>query len=143
MNKSVIASGIWDRIGLSVSGICALHCLFSPILITTLPLWPLAFEIHSWAHPLFIILLLPVIYFAGKRSHFDKKVTLFLITGFLMIVSGWLMGHFWLGPWFETSATLIGSFILIAGHWLNYRHHRTCENKNHEHHPEVKNLEVQ
>ncbi|MGF1670134.1 MAG: MerC domain-containing protein [Balneolaceae bacterium] len=138
MNKSIISSGIWDRIGLSVSGICAVHCLFFPVLITTLPLWPLAFAIHEWAHPVFIILLLPVVFFASRRSHYDKGISAVLITGFLLILFGWLLGHFWLGFWFETSATLLGSGILIAGHWMNYYHHRTCKNSRHEHHPELK-----
>ncbi|HMB98568.1 MAG TPA: MerC domain-containing protein [Balneolaceae bacterium] len=142
MSKNITITGLWDRIGLSVSGICAVHCLLFPVLITTLPLWPIAFTIHEWAHPVFIGLLLPVVYFAARRSHFNKKIILFLVSGFLLIVSGWLIGHFWIGAWFETTATLIGSVMLIAGHWMNYRHHRTCQNKNHEHHPEVNNLEA-
>jgi len=142
MNKSVIASVIWDRIGLSVSGICAIHCLFFPVFLTILPLWPLAFEIHEWVHPVFIILLLPVVFFASRRSHFDKWISTLLVTGFLLLLGGWLLGHYWLGFWFETATTLLGSGILITGHWMNYRHHQTCKNESHLHHPEVENIET-
>ncbi len=140
MSKNVSVADLWDKIGLSVSGICAIHCLLFPVFITTLPLWPMAFEIHEWAHPLFIAILAPVTWFASKRSHFQIGITLTLVTGFFFILIGWLAGHYWIGFWFETSATLFGSGILIAGHWMNYHHHRVCNNKKHEHHPEIEKI---
>lgn len=133
--KSFTASIMWDRFGISVSGICAIHCLLFPILISTLPLWSVASVIHEWAHPLFILLLAPAVFFASRRSHFDKTITLILVSGFLFVLAGWGLGHFWLGHLFEISMTLFGSGMLIAGHWFNYRHHRTCRNHNHNHHP--------
>jgi hypothetical protein len=142
MNKGITVAALWDKIGLSVSGICAIHCLLFPIFITTLPLWPMAFTIHEWAHPMFIATLAPVTYYASKRSYFEKGITVALATGFFLILTGWLVGHYLIGLWFESAVTLLGSGILIAGHWMNYQHHRNCKNKNHEHHPEVKNLEV-
>lgn len=59
--------------------------------------------------------------------------------GLLLVAAGWGLGHFWLGLTFETILTVVGSFILIAGHWLNYKHHRTCKNLQHNHHPVVEN----
>lgn len=52
-----------------------------------------------------------------------------------MVVIGWLGGHLLFGYAFETAVTLFGSALLIAGHWLNYRHHQQCKNKSHHHHP--------
>jgi hypothetical protein len=134
-NKSITASLIWDRLGISVSGICAIHCLVVPVIISILPLWSFANLFHSWMHPVFILLLIPVVYFAVRRSHFDRTITVILFAGFSFVVIGWLLGHFWLGFLFETFMTLLGSGMLIAGHWLNYRHHRVCSNKKHHHHP--------
>jgi hypothetical protein len=91
--------------------------------------------VHEWAHPIFVMLLAPAVYFAARRSHYDKTITLILGVGFLAIIVGWLVGHYWLGFLFETSMTLFGSGMLIAGHWFNYRHHRVCKNRSHNHHP--------
>jgi len=134
-HKSITASLLWDRFGIGVSGICAIHCLFFPILISTLPLMSVASVVHEWAHPIFVMLLAPAVYFAARRSHYDKTITLILGVGFLAIIVGWLVGHYWLGFLFETSMTLFGSGMLIAGHWFNYRHHRVCKNRSHNHHP--------
>lgn len=97
--------------------------------------------LHSWAHPVFIITLIPIIYFASRRSHYDLTITSILSTGFIFVLIGWLVGHFWLGFMFETSMTLFGSGMLIAGHWFNYRHHQQCENKSHHHHPVAEKIE--
>lgn len=134
--KSITASLLWDRFGLGLSAICAIHCLFFPVLIAILPLASATF-MHEWAHPLFALLIAPTVYYASKRSHFDQKITWFLVAGFLLILIGWLVGHYIVGLWFETGITVAGSFMLIWGHWLNYRHHQTCNVASHEHHPLV------
>lgn len=138
--KSLTASILWDKFGIGVSGICAIHCLFFPAIISLLPVFTFAPYLHEWAHPLFLVLLLPIVYYAAKRSHFDRRITSLLVIGFLFVLAGWLLGHFWLGLAVETTLTLIGSFVLIAGHWLNYRHHRSCKVKSHNHHPIEKEI---
>lgn len=135
-SKNSSASLLWDRLGIGVSGVCAIHCLFFPVIISTLPVWSFAPAIHGWAHPLFIAVLIPVVYFAAKRSHYDKKITSMLAAGIIFVLAGWLLGHFWLGLLFETTLTVLGSVLLIIGHWFNYSHHRTCKNRHHNHHPE-------
>ncbi|MEX1062392.1 MAG: MerC domain-containing protein [Balneolaceae bacterium] len=133
--RSITASLLWDRFGIGVSGVCAVHCLFFPAFLSLLPVWQGGNAAHEWIHPLFIILLVPVIYFAIRRSHGNTTVAVTLLTGFGLVTIGWLFGHFWLGAGVEVPLTLIGSGILIAGHWLNYRHHRSCTNRRHKHHP--------
>lgn len=126
---------IWDRLGLSLSVLCAIHCLFVPVVFALLPLTPFLLAIEGWLHPLFIILIAPTVFYASRRSHYDKKIVSLLAIGFTLILMGWLVGHQWLGEFFETAATLVGSIFLIAGHWFNYRHHQSCENASHTHHP--------
>lgn len=55
--------------------------------------------------------------------------------GFFIVLIGWIGGHVAFGYTFETIVTLIGSTVLVAGHWFNYRHHRQCKNHSHDHHP--------
>lgn len=140
--KKLTVSTFWDKLGIGISGVCAIHCLFLPVLVAVLPLWGLATVLHDWLHPVFILLIAPTAYYASRRSHFDRKITGMLITGFLLILFGWLFGHFWIGLLFETILTILGSIVLITGHWLNYRHHQTCTVKNHHHHslPEEENV---
>lgn len=133
-DKSFTASILWDRFGIGVSAICAIHCLFFPAIISLLPIWSFLPGLHEWAHPVFVLLILPIVYFAARRSHFDFAITTILVFGFICVLAGWLLGHYWLGFIFEISMTLFGSGLLIAGHWFNYRHHRTCTNHNHKHH---------
>lgn len=138
--KSITATILWDKFGIGVSGICAIHCLFFPAIISLLPALTTVSYLHEWAHPVFLILLLPIVYFAAKRSHFDGIITTLLTVGFAFVLAGWLLGHLWLGLVTEITLTVIGSLILIAGHWLNYKHHRSCKVKSHNHHPiEMKN----
>jgi len=134
-DKSFTASVIWDRFGIGVSGVCAIHCLFLPVLIALMPVASVSSAIDAWLHPLFVILIAPTVYFASKRSHFDQKITLLLVAGFILVLAGWLIGHYWLGFLAETLLTLGGSVLLIWGHWKNYRHHQQCTNHKHQHHP--------
>lgn len=133
--KNISISVIWDKLGLSLSVLCAIHCLFIPVMIALLPLSPVALTIEHWMHPIFAVLIAPTIFYAVRRSHFNSKIVSLLSVGFLFIIAGWLIGDFWLGHTFETVTTLIGSILLIAGHWYNYRHHQTCSNDTHHHHP--------
>lgn len=135
--KSFTASVLWDKLGIGISGVCAIHCLLLPAVVALLPLWTFATVLHDWLHPVFILLIAPTVYFASKRSHFDHKVTGLLSAGFLLILFGWLLGHFWIGVLFETILTVLGSIILITGHWFNYRHHQSCKIKKHNHHPSL------
>ncbi|MDZ7756515.1 MerC domain-containing protein [Rhodohalobacter sp.] len=93
--KSITSSVLWDRFGISVSVICAIHCLFFPILIAILPLTSLSAVLHDWAHPIFILLIAPTIYYASRRSHYDSKIVRLLGAGFLLdnvrVVAGTLL----------------------------------------------------
>ncbi|WP_169332199.1 MerC domain-containing protein [Gracilimonas tropica] len=135
--KNISISVIWDKLGLSLSALCAIHCLFVPVVIALMPLSPLALTIEHWLHPIFALLIAPTIIYAVRRSHFNKRIVTLLSFGFLFILAGWLIGDFLLehGHTFETVSTLTGSVLLIAGHWQNYRHHQTCNNSSHHHHP--------
>lgn len=126
---------LWDRLGIGISAVCTIHCLLFPALVAILPLWPAASHLYEWTHPVFIALLVPTVWFAARRSHFNKRVTRLLVSGLLLVVFGWLLGHLWLGFLIEILLTVAGSGFMIIGHILNYRHHRTCNNSQHNHHP--------
>lgn len=137
-SKSISSSNFWDQFGISLSTVCAIHCLLVPVIVVFLPLTALTVFITDWLHPIFILLMIPSIYFAAKRSHYDKKIVRFLVSGLALVTVGWFFYAIWHLEAVEIALTITGSILLIRGHWLNYRHHRVCKNKTHVHH----NLEM-
>src|SRR5690625_7563958 len=91
-------SPLLHRLGVGISGICTLHCLLLPVVVTMLPLWQAAEGIHDWVHPLFILVVLPIIWFSVKRSHCNGTITTLLLTGLLLLVVGWVLGDLGVGP---------------------------------------------
>ncbi|MGZ3798385.1 MAG: MerC domain-containing protein [Pseudobdellovibrionaceae bacterium] len=113
----------WDRTGVLLSGLCALHCLVAPFIAYSLPLW--IYTIHYSPFHLFIsIFIVPVAFYSfwlGYKKHKSKKV---LILGGLGV---FLLSIALIGPSTRTQLrwndimTFVGSFFLITGHVLNRR----------------------
>ncbi|MEX0593850.1 MAG: MerC domain-containing protein [Balneolaceae bacterium] len=135
MSDSPNNISIWDRFGIGVSVVCAIHCLLFPVVVALLPVWPALGGHYHWVHPLFLILILPTVFYAARRSHYDRKILRWLLGGLLLVTVGWVAGH--LLHWYrvEPLLTLLGSVALVWGHWKNYRHHQACTNRSHHHHP--------
>lgn len=115
--------GFWDRIGIGLSGICAIHCLLIPISVSLIPLWPALEHFHGYTHLFFFLAIAPTVYFSLKRRHSNRAVSIYLIVGLVIIFMAWLFNHH-LGEYGEAGITLVGSMLLIRGHWLNYRSKR-------------------
>lgn len=112
--------GFWDRIGIGLSGICAIHCLLVPFIVALLPLWPTFEEFHEYTHLIFFIAIAPAVYLSLRRKHKTPKVTVLLLTGLAIIFSAWFFNNK-LSEYGEAGITLIGSLLLISGHWINYK----------------------
>ncbi|MFN1836099.1 MerC domain-containing protein [Balneola sp. MJW-20] len=112
--------GFWDRVGIGLSGICAIHCLLIPISVSLIPLWPALEELHGYTHLVFFLAISPAVYFSLKRKHAEKRITVYLITGLSVIFLAWFFNES-LGDYGEAGITLVGSMLLIRGHWINYR----------------------
>jgi len=119
----------WDRLGIGLSGLCAAHCLLMPMALSLLPLWPALQAVHAWVHPALLVLILPVVLGALRRTRrAGHVVTAALLgLGFLVLVAAW-WGHDVWGAVGERLGTLAGSALLITGHVLNWRRHRACAN---------------
>jgi hypothetical protein len=119
----------WDRVGIGLSGLCALHCLLTPVALSLLPLWPTLQTVNAWVHPTLLVLMLPVVVGALRRARRTGHIVTatLLGTGFLVLVGAW-WGHDVWGAVGERLGTVAGSALLIAGHVLNWRRHRTSAN---------------
>jgi hypothetical protein len=116
-----------DRLGVGLSALCAAHCLVMPAAVSLLPLWPTLQTMHAWAHPLLLLLILPVVVAALRRDSGTGYVAprALLGVGFLFLVGAWA-GHDVLGGIGERIVTVLGSVLLIAGHVRNGRVYRAC-----------------
>ena len=125
MTSGPTPPGIWDRIGISLSGLCMVHCMLLPVVLITVPLWSTAETLHDWLHPLFLVALLPITFMALVATADKpqaKSVRVLLGVGLLVIVLASLFGHE--EGILETAITLLGSGMLVAGHWRNGQ---TCQ----------------
>lgn len=110
----------WDRLGMSLSAACIMHCLLIPVILFLLPLSTIAYSMHEWAHPILLAAIVPSVLFSFTTGCGSVKSTIFLALGLTLLLIAWAMhgGSVWFP---ETLLTISGSFSLIAGHWFNYR----------------------
>lgn len=104
-----------------------MHCLFIPVAVALLPLWPVAESAHSWTHPILLLLIAPTVFFALRTNTVSARVPGLLFLGLAVVGLAWML-HDWVGLWEESAVTTVGSLLLIAGHWFNYKNHslRAC-----------------
>ena len=119
----------WDRIGISLSGLCMVHCMVMPVVLAAVPLWSMADTLHDWLHPVLLILLVPISAIAlgstrGKPQ--AKSIRVLLGVGLFIIALASFLGHEAVNPFVETTFTLLGSSLLITGHRRNERICRRC-----------------
>ncbi len=120
--------GFWDRVGIGLSGICAIHCLLVPVIVSLIPLWPAFEELHGYTHLFFFLAIAPTVVLSLRRRHESITITLFLVGGVTVIFLAWFFNES-LGEYGEAGITLIGSLLLIRGHWLNYKFKRMPTSK--------------
>ena len=81
--------GWLDSLAISMSVICAVHCLLTPVLLALLPIISTTFWVHENFHLWMIFLVVPTTSIAvimGCRKHKDKMVALLSITGLTFIL---------------------------------------------------------
>ena len=128
MSDNHTSPAFWDRLGIGISGLCAIHCLFFPVAIALLPLWPAAESVHDWTHPILFVLIIPTVIFALKGKAVFSDIGKYLISGLVTVGLAWML-HDWIGDWGEATVTIAGSALLVRGHWLNYLFHKKKHSK--------------
>ncbi|HBX67117.1 MAG: hypothetical protein CL670_06075 [Balneola sp.] len=112
--------GFWDRMGIGLSGLCAIHCLLVPVFVSLIPLWPAIEEFHEYTHLIFFLAIAPAVILSIKNRKDLKAISGYLFVGLAIIFVAWYFNH-QLGDYGEAGVTLVGSSLLIRGHWLNYK----------------------
>ncbi|MBO9665704.1 MAG: MerC domain-containing protein [Bdellovibrio sp.] len=122
----------WDKLGILLSTICAIHCLVTPLLILALPVLGEAFE-ASWVHLSMAAVILPIGLFAfwsGYKHHRQTKVFAMGAMGLLLVACGSVLPHEMVEIYEHDVVTIIGSLMLVTAHVLN---RRACQCEAHTH----------
>ena len=121
MNKS--AQLLLDRLAISASALCAVHCIATPLLLIIFPsLLALPVGDHFY-HMLMVWFVIPTSSIAvlmGCTRHKDPMVLVLAFFGIVSLAVSAIYGHDLVGEAGEKLATLTATALLIAAHWRNY-----------------------
>lgn len=103
-----------DRVGLVLSGLCAVHCAALPIALAVLGSSG-SHAVHDVVHPVLAVVLVPVTLRAMRPASTARA---WLVGGLVAVWLG-VAAHVLGGDGLGTAFTLFGSTLLLLGHRLN------------------------
>ena len=117
-----------DKFSITLSVVCAFHCLILPVLITLAPtLSALNLDderFHFWM----VVAVLPISVYGltlGCKKHKRYQLLFLGFVGLSLLISALLLEDqldvLNSSVINEKSMTLLGAIFLATGHWLNYR----------------------
>lgn len=125
-----------DRIAISLSAICIVHCLAVPLLIAVLPVAALGFGDETHFHAVMLWLVVPVSVIGlvmGYRVHGRAAIVLVGTIGVAVVAAAATFGHSQWSVTAEILVSIVGSLLLAGAHWTNFAvvrelhvHHRHC-----------------
>ena len=119
-----ITDNFSDKTAISLSLLCAIHCLFFPLLLVLSPtLASLQLDNEAF-HVWMVAAVLPISIYAltmGCKKH--KRVQLLVsgLVGLSLLVTAVALGEDKIGEFGEKGLTLLASIIIAYGHYQNYR----------------------
>jgi|TARA_B110000967_G_C18747250_1_gene490872 hypothetical protein len=114
-----------DRLGITATSLCALHCILLPILLPALPLLGLSFLAdHSWEHVflIFTAMLGSVALFSGFKRYHRKMYPFYLL--FVGVGIYWIKHDF--SEEYEAYFIIIGASLIVAAHYINLKLCNSC-----------------
>lgn len=117
----------WDRVGISTSILCVIHCLFTPVLIVVAPLVGATLDSH-WIHPVIVAVAVPVAVWAlwnGYKHHRHISTIYLGAIGITCIAIAMIFGT-------DHNAIEI-CFMVAAGVFLSLAHYKNLTACRHKH----------
>jgi hypothetical protein len=113
-----------DRIAITLSTICIVHCLAMPLVIAMLPIAAFTFGSDGHFHALMLWLVVPtsaVGFALGYRVHAKASIvaTGAAAVAVLAVVALW--GHDGWDATSEVAVNVAASVLLASAHWRNFR----------------------
>ena len=114
----------YDKIAISFSVVCALHCLLLPIVVIFLPSISATFLGTEDFHKTLLYFVIPSSIIAlslGCKMHGKYEVYSYGFFGIGALIFASFFGHDYFGEVGEISLTLIGAGIVSLGHYKNQK----------------------
>ncbi len=114
-----------DKIGISASVLCAIHCAFLPALVTMLPLLEVEFLANKWIESFMIIasILIAGTSLGISYKHHRKRLPMALFSiGLILIV----ITHLILPEIMEVFIMPIGGLTVATAHYFNWNFSGKC-----------------
>lgn len=121
---------IADKIGISASTLCIVHCVGTLTLALLLPTGILSsfFDERVHTYLAFSVLLAGLFAFIpGYQVHRKKIILISALIGMLLIITPHILPGF--GESLETGFTIFGGGILVFSHLRNRHYCKACESK--------------
>ncbi|MGI9409943.1 MAG: MerC domain-containing protein [Hyphomicrobiaceae bacterium] len=121
--SSASLSTTLDKLAVSTSTVCAIHCLCLPLLLAVFPAIGATLFGQESFHQILLWVVIPLSVVGltlGCRRHKDALVALLGLAGLTVLVLVAVLGHSTLGEVGERTATLVGSCAIAIGHVRNY-----------------------
>lgn len=109
-----------DRIGITATSLCALHCILLPVLLPFLPLLGLSFlASHEWEHIfLFLTAVLGTVALLSGYKRYHKRLYPFYLL-YLGIALYWIKHDY--SAAVETYFIVAGGSLIVAAHFVNIK----------------------
>ena len=111
---------VTDKMAITLSIACAIHCLALPLLLLLLPSF-MVLQLNNEAfHTWMVIIVIPTSVYAlfmGCKQHKRYKLLFIGFLGLILLVLALSIGN----EYWEKVLTLVGSAVIAGGHYFNYR----------------------
>jgi hypothetical protein len=123
-HHSMSASRYLDRIAITLSTICIVHCLAMPVLVAALPVLAIAVGTDGHFHELMLWLVVPTSalgFGLGYKVHGNAAIIAAGTAAVVVLAVVALWGHDHWNRTVEVSVNVLASLLLASAHWRNFR----------------------
>ena len=115
-----------DKIGITATSLCALHCILLPVMLPVLPLMGLSFLAdHTWEH-IFLLMtatLGTIALFSGFKRYHKRFYPFYLL--YLGVALYWIKHDF--SEAVEVYFIVGGASLIVAAHFINIKLCNSCK----------------
>ena len=119
-----------DKLAISLSLVCVIHCLFAPSFVILSSGYFAATLDNEFVHNLILFFAIPISLFAlalGYKNHGAPQYFFIGITGLIILVMAVILGEPLYGETGEILFTILGSVFVVFAH---YKNHQICKEIN-------------
>ncbi len=118
-----------DMVGMGLSGLCMVHCLVFPLLVSFAPAILSGLPGDDMTHRVLAIgiaLAGALAFRSGYKVHRKGWILALFLLGIALISAAAALGESALSAYGETGITVCGSVLLITAHWCNRSFCNSC-----------------